>query len=66
MVWAKEELQEQHAIFGPDPWPYSLEANRPALEAAVRYEFEQGMIKHKPAIEELFFRRPLQEIQHYV
>ena len=66
LVWAKEDLEEQRAIFGPDPWPYNLEDNRPALEAVVRYEFEQGMIKHKPAIEELFFPPSLQEIQHYV
>ncbi len=66
LVWAKEELQQQHEIFGADPWPYNLEDNRPALEAAVRYEFEQGMIKSKPAVEELFFPPSLQEIQHYV
>lgn len=66
LVWAKEELEKQHAIFGTDPWPYDLENNRVALEAAVRYEFEQGMIKKKPKIEELFFPPSLQEIQHYV
>lgn len=66
LVWARELMQEQQAIFGPDPWPYNLENNRVALEAAVRYEFDQGMIKKKPKIEELFFPASLQEIQHYV
>jgi len=32
----------------------------------VRYEYEQGMIKKKPEIEELFFPPSLQTIQHYV
>jgi hypothetical protein len=32
----------------------------------VRYEYEQGMIKKKPEIEELFFPPSLQRIQHYV
>jgi len=66
LVWAKEELEAQRAIFGADPWPYNLEENRSALEAAVRYEAEQGMIKNKPDIEELFFPPSVQEIQQYV
>jgi 4,5-dihydroxyphthalate decarboxylase len=66
LVWVKELMREQLEIFGPDPWPYNLEDNRKALEAVVRYEHEQGMIKNKPAIEELFFPPSLQRIQHYV
>ncbi|MFQ5902895.1 MAG: PhnD/SsuA/transferrin family substrate-binding protein [Candidatus Binatia bacterium] len=66
LVWVRELMQEQKAIFGPDPWPYNLEDNRKALEAVVRYEYDQGMIKKKPKIEELFFPASLQEIQHYV
>lgn len=66
LVWVKETMQEQERIFGPDPWPYNLEDNRKALDAAVRYEYEQGMIKKKFPIEELFFPPSLQEIQGYV
>lgn len=66
LVWVKDLLEEQEAIFGRDPWPYGLEENRKALEAVVRYEHEQGMIKRKPRIEELFFPASLQEIQHYL
>ena len=66
LVWVKELMQEQETIFGPDPWPYNLEDNRKALEAAVRWEHEQGMIRNKPKIEDLFFPPSLQEIQSYV
>ena len=66
LVWVKELIQEQESLFGPDPWPYNLEANRKALEAVVRYEREQGLIKKSPKVEELFFPASLQEIQHYV
>jgi len=66
LVWVKDLLDEQKAIFGPDPWPYNLEDNRKALEAVIRYEYEQGMIKKKPKAEELFFPPSLQRIQHYV
>jgi 4,5-dihydroxyphthalate decarboxylase len=66
LVWPHELLREQASLFGKDPWPYNLEDNRKALEAVVRYEYEQGMIRKKPAIEELFFKPSLQEIQHYL
>lgn len=66
LVWVQELMQEQEAVFGKDPWPYNLEDNRTALEAVVRYMFDQGMIKRKPKIEELFFAPSLQEIQHYL
>jgi 4,5-dihydroxyphthalate decarboxylase len=66
LVWVKELMQEQEALFGPDPWPYNLEENRRALEAVLRYEHEQGMIRRKPQIEELFFPPSLQQIQGYI
>lgn len=66
LVWVQELLREQKAIFGPDPWPYSLKENHKALEAIVRYSHDQGMIRKKPKIEDLFFPASLQEIQHYV
>jgi 4,5-dihydroxyphthalate decarboxylase len=59
-------MREQLEIFGSDPWPYNLKDNRNALEAVIRYEFEQGMIKTKPTVEDLFFASSLQRIQHYV
>src|SRR5581483_511069 len=63
LVWVQDLIREQKEIFGPDPWPYNLEDNRAALEAVIRYEFEQGMIQKKPAAEELFFAPSLQRIQ---
>jgi 4,5-dihydroxyphthalate decarboxylase len=66
LVWVQDLMREQREIFGPDPWPYNLEDNRKALEAVIRYEYEQGMIKKKPNAEDLFFPPSLQRIQHYV
>src|SRR5262245_8114719 len=66
LIWVQDLMREQREIFGADPWPYNLDDNRKALEAAVRYEYEQGMIRKKPKIEELFFPPSLQRIQHYV
>ncbi len=66
LVWVQELLREQREIFGPDPWPYNLDDNRKALEAVIRYEYEEGMIKDKPKVEDLFFPPSLQRIQQYV
>lgn len=66
VVWAEELMQEQEAVFGKDPWPYNLEDNRKNLELAVRYAHDEGMIKTRPKIEELFFPPSLQEKREYL
>ena len=48
------ELDEIDATFGGDPWPYGVEANRPTLEALVRYMAEQSLIKAPISVDELF------------
>ena len=67
--WAQERLKdnipsglifrdEYHAktreIFGPDPYPYGVKANRKMLETIIDYSFEQGLTKKKLKFEELF------------
>lgn len=46
-----EEAQQR---YGPDFWPYGLEANRVTLEAFARFAFEQGVAARLMAVEELF------------
>jgi 4,5-dihydroxyphthalate decarboxylase len=48
------ELDEIAEAFGGDPWPYGVEANRPTLEALVRYMAEQSLIAAPIPIEDLF------------
>ena len=59
-------MREQKEALGADPWPYGLEPNRKALEAVLRYEFEQGMSRKQLAVKELFFPPSLQQIQQYL
>ena len=66
LAWVQDLLEEQREVMGPDPWPYALEANRPALEALVRYSHAQGLIPRAPAIEELFAENSLSESPRYV
>jgi 4,5-dihydroxyphthalate decarboxylase len=47
-------LEETERVFGEDPWPYGIEANRPTLEALVRYLHREGEIAREIPIHELF------------
>jgi 4,5-dihydroxyphthalate decarboxylase len=54
LPWMTAELDEIDAVFGGDPWPYGVEANRPTLNALVRYLEEQGVIAKAPRVDDLF------------
>jgi 4,5-dihydroxyphthalate decarboxylase len=54
LPWMSADLDEIEEVFGGDPWPYGIAANRPTLEALVTYLAEQGLIAAPPRIEELF------------
>lgn len=55
LVWAGGYRERELEVFGYDPYPFGLEANRPTLEALVTYSHEQGLTERKLAVEELFF-----------
>lgn len=46
---------------GEDFWPYGLEKNKATLEAEISYSYEQGLIKKKLTLEELFAPTTLEE-----
>jgi 4,5-dihydroxyphthalate decarboxylase len=54
LPWMTEELDELDVVFGDDPWPYGLGANRATLTALVRYMVEQGLLRSEISIEKLF------------
>jgi 4,5-dihydroxyphthalate decarboxylase len=51
LAWEREQTRE---IFGPDWWPYGIEANRHVLEHLIRYMGEQGLLARAVKVEELF------------
>jgi 4,5-dihydroxyphthalate decarboxylase len=51
LPWEREQLRE---IFGPDWWPYGVEANRHVLEHLIRYMDEQGLLARKLTVDEIF------------
>jgi 4,5-dihydroxyphthalate decarboxylase len=55
LAWYREAWEEQEEILGADPWEYGLsDRNRKNLETLVSYSHEQGLIKKKAALEQLF------------
>jgi 4,5-dihydroxyphthalate decarboxylase len=65
LPWMTAELDDINAVFGGDPWPYGIEANRPTLSALVRYLEEQGIIGKAPRVDDLFVPvRTIQEMKH--
>jgi 4,5-dihydroxyphthalate decarboxylase len=53
-VWGRLLFEEERKAFGEDPWPYGIKRNRANLERFVGYSFDQGLLKRKLEVEELF------------
>ena len=55
LAWYRAAWEEQERVLGPDPWEYGLtDKNRKVLETLVGYSHEQGLIKKRPTLEQLF------------
>ena len=54
LPWIPDELRRARELFGGDPWPYGIEANRTTIEAFLRYAFEQGVCRRLLTAEALF------------
>jgi 4,5-dihydroxyphthalate decarboxylase len=55
LAWYREAWEEQQDLMGRDPWEYGLGAqNRKTLETMVGYSHEQGLIRRRIPLEELF------------
>ena len=54
LPWIADELRHARELFGDDPWPYGVQANRTTLEAFLQYAFEQGVCRRPLAVQALF------------
>ena len=54
MIFGPEYLAQTRAIFGDDPYPYGVKANRAMLQTIIDYSHEQGLTKEKQKLEDLF------------
>lgn len=61
LPWLVPEVERTKQLMGDDFWPYGLEKNRAALEALVHYSHEQGLIKTKLSVEDIFVKSTLEQ-----
>jgi 4,5-dihydroxyphthalate decarboxylase len=54
LPWAAAIADEIVASYGPDPYPYGVEASRPTIEAFCRFAHEQGVTHRRMTPEDLF------------
>ncbi len=55
LAWYRHAFEEQRAILGDDPWEYGMSArNVHNLETLISYSFEQGLIKRRLTLDDLF------------
>ena len=52
--WLTNYAMHMQKIFGADPFPYGIEANRPTLELFLRYAHEQGIAHRLAGPEDIF------------
>jgi 4,5-dihydroxyphthalate decarboxylase len=53
IVYLRERMKEQKAAWG-DPWKYGIKANKTTIDAFIKYNVEQGMIRSKPSYDDIF------------
>lgn len=54
LAWFGAEQEEERALLGADPWPYSIEKNRIVLETLLDYAYEQRLTERRLTIDEIF------------
>ena len=54
LAWFGAEQEEERALLGPDPWPYSVEKNRVVIETLLDYAFEQRLTERRLDINDIF------------
>jgi 4,5-dihydroxyphthalate decarboxylase len=54
LIFGAEYLKTTRKIFGADPFPYGVAANREMLQTIIDYSHEQGLTPEKLKLEELF------------
>jgi 4,5-dihydroxyphthalate decarboxylase len=54
LVFGPQYLRNTQRILGEDPYPYGVKANRSFIQTTIDFSFEQGFIKTKPQVEEIF------------
>jgi 4,5-dihydroxyphthalate decarboxylase len=60
LPWTSAEYEQTRDLLSADYWPYGLAPNRQNLETLHGYLYEQGLIKQKLNLDELFARETVE------
>jgi 4,5-dihydroxyphthalate decarboxylase len=63
LPWTAAEYEETRDLMTADYWPYGLTPNRANLETLHGYLYEQGLIKQRLNLDELFARETLESFK---
>jgi len=63
LAWSIAEMEEERDLFGNNPWPYGLGANRHVLDTLIQYSYEQGLIKKRLDTEGIFAPNTLNDFK---
>ena len=55
LPWLTKLIDGNRALLGQDWWPYGIDRNRAAIDAVLRYHYEQGLTKRRFTVEDVFF-----------
>jgi len=54
LFFGREYLAMTQGLFGQDPYPYGVKANRKMVDTLIDFSHEQGLTRNKMRVEELF------------
>jgi len=54
--WFTALVERNKELMGEDWWPYGMGRNREAVDAFLRYHFEQGLSKTRLTCEDIFVK----------
>jgi 4,5-dihydroxyphthalate decarboxylase len=60
LPWTSTEYEDTRDLMSADYWPYGLTSNRKNLETLHDYLYQQGLIKQRLVLDELFARETLE------
>ncbi len=60
LPWVEAECLTTMALMGEDYWRYGVEENRKDIETLARYAHEQGLVKQRLGVEQLFAKPTLE------
>lgn len=52
--WLTKLLDDNTTVLGNDWWPYGIDANRSAIDAVLRYHYEQGLTTRRFEVDDIF------------